>query len=49
MYNIITLIKTILFTIINNPFFQLKKNLSGLFKFYEFICENNPLFLDYLD
>ena len=52
MYNIITLIKSILFTIysiIFNPFFYSKKNMSELFQFYQFICENNPLLLDYLD
>ena len=52
MYNIITLIKSILFTIysiIFNPFFYTKKNMSELFQFYQFICENNPLLLDYLD
>ena len=52
MYNITTLIKSILFTIysiIFNPFFYSKKKLSELLKFYEFISENNPLLLDYLD
>ena len=52
MYNITTLIKSILFTIysiIFNPFFYSKKKMSELLKFYEFICENNPLLLDYLD
>jgi hypothetical protein len=46
----ITLIKTILFTIYSifcNPFFHSQKKLSEILKFYEFICENNPLFLDY--
>jgi len=52
MYNITTLIKSILFTIysiIFNPFFYSKKKMSELFQFYQFICENNPLLLDYLD
>lgn len=52
MYNITTLIKSILFiiySIIYNPFFYSKKKMSELLKFYEFICENNPLLLDYLD
>jgi len=55
MYNMITLITSILFacsiyySIIYNPFFNYKKKLSELLKFYEFICENNPLLLDYLD
>ena len=52
MYNITTLIKSVLFTIysiIFNPFFYSKKKLSELLKFYEFISENNPLLLDYLD
>ena len=51
----ITLITSILFagsiycSIIYNPFFNYKKKMSELLKFYEFICENNPLLLDYLD
>jgi hypothetical protein len=52
MYNIITLIKSLLVTIysvICNPFFHSQKNGSELLKFYEFICENNPLLLDYAD
>ena len=52
MYNITTLIKSLLFTIYSiffNPFFYSKKKLSELLKFYEFICENNPLLLDYAD
>ena len=52
MYNIITLIKSLLVTIysvICNPFFHSQKKLSELLKFYEFICENNPLLLDYAD
>jgi len=52
MYNIITLIKTLLVTIysvICNPFFHSQKKLSELFQFYEFICKNNPLLLDYAD
>ena len=52
MYNIITLIKSLLVTIhsiIFNPFFYSKKKLSELLNFYEFISENNPLVLDYLD
>ena len=52
MYNIITLIKSLLVTIysvICNPFFHSQKKLHELSKFYEFICENNPLLLDYLD
>jgi len=52
MYSITTLIKSILFTIysvIFNPFFYSKTKLSKLFQFYQFICENNPLLLDYLD
>jgi len=52
MYNIITLIKSLLVTIysvICNPFFHSQKKLYELSKFYEFICENNPLLLDYLD
>jgi len=52
MYNITTLIKSLLFTIYSivfNPFFYSKKKLSELFQFYQFICENNPLLLDYLD
>ena len=52
MYNIITLIKSLLVTIysvICNPFFHSQKKMSELFQFYEFICENNPLLLDYAD
>lgn len=52
MYNIITLIKSLLVTIysvICNPFFHSQKKLSELLKFYEFICENNPLLLNYAD
>jgi hypothetical protein len=52
MYNITTLIKSLLFTIYSivfNPFFYSKKKFSELFQFYQFICENNPLLLDYLD
>ena len=52
MYNITTLIKSILFTIysiIINHFFYSKKKMSELFQFYQFICENNPLLLDCLD
>ena len=52
MYNITTLIKSLLFTIYSivfNPFFYSKKKMSELFQFYQFICENNPLLLDYLD
>ena len=52
MYNIIILIKSILFTIysiIFNPFFYSKTKLSELLQLNKFICENNPFYADILD
>ena len=52
MYNIIILIKSILFTIysiIFNPFFYSKTKLSELLQLNKFICENNHFYADILD